>query len=73
MKKNIGTTDKIIRLILAVLVGTLYLTNAISGTLAMILGLFAVIFIATSFMGFCPIYWGAKINTLKNKFSKNEN
>ncbi|AWG22177.1 hypothetical protein FFWV33_11965 [Flavobacterium faecale] len=65
MKKNMGTTDKIIRLIIAVVISGLYFTDIISGTLSLILIAVAVVFIATSFISFCPLYAPFKINTGK--------
>ena len=65
MKKNMGTVDRVIRILLAVVVTILYFTNQISGTLAIILGLFAVIFVLTSFIGFCPLYVPFKLSTRK--------
>ncbi len=65
MKKNMGTVDRSIRVLLALVVGVLYFTNQISGTAAIILGLFAVIFLITSFMAFCPLYLPFKISTKK--------
>ena len=56
MKANIGNTDKIIRILAAILIGVLYFTQLISGTLAIILLVVAGAFILTSFMSFCPIY-----------------
>jgi hypothetical protein len=67
MKKNMGTVDKTIRIIIAIVIGVLYFTNVISGTIAMILGILAVVFIATSFISFCPLYLPFNINTCKNK------
>ncbi len=67
MTKNMGSTDKIIRVIIALLIGILYFTGTISGTLAIILGIFAAIFIITSFVSFCPIYVFLGINTCKLK------
>ena len=66
MKKNMGSTDKIIRISIAVLIAVLYFTNTISGTLALILGVFAIIFIITSFISFCPLYLPFGISTKKN-------
>jgi Protein of unknown function (DUF2892) len=63
MKKNIGTKDKIIRVILAVIVAVLYFLHLISGTLAIILLIVAGILILTSIISFCPIYWPFKIST----------
>jgi hypothetical protein len=65
MKKNMGTADRLIRIALALVVGVLYLANQISGTAAIILGLFAVIFLLTSLMAFCPLYVPFKFSTKK--------
>lgn len=65
MTKNMGTIDRGIRTILAVVVGILYFTGQITGIAAVILGIIALIFIATSFMGFCPLYLPLKISTIK--------
>lgn len=65
MKKNMGAADKILRLVIAAVIAVLYFTGVISGTWAIVLGLLAIIFIATSFMGFCPLYLPFRINTCK--------
>lgn len=62
-----GTADKSIRIILAVVIAILYYTNVISGTTAIILGIVALILIATSFMSFCPLYLPFGISTLRKK------
>jgi hypothetical protein len=67
MKKNMGTTDKIIRVILAVIIAVLYFTNVIPGTLGIILLVLAVIFLATSFISFCPLYLPFGISTCKRE------
>ncbi|HAH54423.1 MAG TPA: DUF2892 domain-containing protein [Flavobacterium sp.] len=67
MKKNMGTTDKIIRISIAILIGVLYYTETISGTTALVLGLFAVIFAITSLVSFCPLYLPLGISTCKKK------
>jgi Na+(H+)/acetate symporter ActP len=56
MKKNMGTIDRVVRFLLALTVLVLYLTGQLSGTAAIILGILAVVFVATSFVGFCPLY-----------------
>ncbi len=63
MKKNMGMADKAIRFVLAAIVGVLYFTNVINGTLAIVLGVLAVVFILTSFISFCPLYLPFGINT----------
>ena len=65
MKKNMGSLDRITRLTLVVLVAVLYFTNVISGTLAIILGIFALIFLVTSLIGVCPLYMHFGISTRK--------
>jgi hypothetical protein len=56
MKKNMGTADRVTRLLIAVIIAVLYFTNLISGTLAVILLILAGIFIVTSLLSFCPLY-----------------
>lgn len=63
MKANMGTIDKIIRIALAVLVGVLYFTGQISGTVAIILGVLAIVFVLTSLISFCPLYLPLGIST----------
>jgi Protein of unknown function (DUF2892) len=65
MKKNMGMIDKTVRFILAAIIGILYYTNVINGTLAIVLGVLAMIFILTSFISFCPLYLPFGIDTRK--------
>jgi Inner membrane protein YgaP-like, transmembrane domain len=65
MKKNMGTIDRVLRIILAVVVGIFYFTGSISGTAAIVLGVFAVIFLVTGATGFCPLYAPFGISTIK--------
>ena len=65
MKKNMGSMDKGIRVFLAVIIAILYFTNQITGVAAIVLGIFAVVFLLTSFMSFCPLYVPFKLSTLK--------
>jgi hypothetical protein len=65
MKKNIGTIDKVVRILLAIIVVILYFTHVISGTLAIILLAIAAILILTSLVSFCPLYWPFKMSTAK--------
>jgi hypothetical protein len=67
MKKNIGNTDKLIRLILALIIAVLYFLNVITGTLALVLGILAVVLVATSLLNFCGLYAIFGINTCKTK------
>ncbi len=63
MKKNMGTADRIIRTVIAVVIGVLYFTGVLNGTLALILGIVAVIFLLTSLVSFCPGYLPFGIST----------
>lgn len=56
MKKNMGTADKIIRILIVAIIAGLYFTGTVSGTLGIVLMVVAVIFLLTSLVGFCPIY-----------------
>ena len=56
MKKNMGTVDKVIRILIVVLVLVLYFTHVIGGTLAIILLVLAGVFLLTSLLSFCPLY-----------------
>ena len=69
MKANMGTADKTVRIILAIAVAILYYFGVISGTLAVVLGILAIIFVATSFVSFCPLYYPFGIST-KRKAAK---
>lgn len=65
MKQNMGTIDRVVRLIAAAIVAALYFTGQISGTLAIVLGVVAVIFLVTSLIGWCPAYLPIKLSTKK--------
>lgn len=67
MKKNMGSTDKIIRTLIALVIAVLYFTETISGTTALILLAFAIIFLITSFISFCPLYVPFGFSTSKKK------
>jgi len=56
MKKNMGTVDRVIRLVIVVGIGVLFATGQLSGTLAIVLGIVAVAFLVTSLVGWCPVY-----------------
>ena len=67
MKKNIGTIDKTIRILVAVVIAVLFFTNVISGRLGIVLLLLAVVFVIVSLISFCPLYLPFGINTGKKK------
>jgi len=65
LKKNLGTTERVIRLIIAALFLVLYATGVVSGTLGIILLVLAFIMALTSLLSFCPLYYLFKFSTLK--------
>ncbi|HAY33632.1 MAG TPA: DUF2892 domain-containing protein [Ignavibacteria bacterium] len=65
MKKNMGSSDKIIRVIIAAVIAFLYFTNVITGVLGLILLIFAAVFVLTSFISSCPLYSLLGISTAK--------
>lgn len=67
MKANMGSTDKMVRLIVAALIAILYFTNVISGTLGIVLLVLAAVFVLTSVVSFCPLYAPFGINTCRIK------
>ena len=56
MKKNMGSIDKTIRIIFAVLIAILFYLKVITGTFGIVLLIFAGVFVLTSFLSFCPLY-----------------
>jgi hypothetical protein len=67
MKKNMGTADRSIRILAAVVIFALIYTETLQGTLAWILGALSVIFIFTSFVSWCPIYTLIGMSTAKKE------
>ena len=67
MKKNMGPADKIIRIIIAVVIATLFYTNIVSGTLGIVLLVLAGVFVLASLIGFCPLYTLLGISTCPTK------
>lgn len=67
MKKNMGSADRIIRVIIAAIIAVLYFTNVVSGTLGIVLLVLAGIFLATSLISFCPLYAPFGLSTCATK------
>lgn len=62
-----GNKDKTIRTVLAAIIAVLYFTGVITGTIALILLIVAIIFAVTSLINFCPLYTLIGVNTCKVK------
>ncbi len=67
MKSNMGKMDRTLRVLVAVAVGVLYFTGVISGAVAIILGILAIVFLATSLVGTCPLYLPFGLSTKGNQ------
>lgn len=67
MKKNMGTADRTIRIILAIVFIALYFTKVVTGTFGIILLVLAGVFLLTSFMSFCPLYLPFGLSTCGKK------
>jgi hypothetical protein len=67
MKKNMGVIDRVVRILIAVVVVVLFFTHVISGILAIILLILAGIFVITSLIGFCPLYFLFGLSTRKKE------
>lgn len=67
MKKNMGGTDRIIRIIVAILALGLYFTHILTGTLGLIAIVVSGIFVLTSIVSFCPLYTVLGVSSCKVK------
>lgn len=67
MKKNMGSADSIIRLILAAIFAILYFTHTVTGTPGVMLAVLAAVFVLTAIIRICPLYLPFGLRTHKNK------
>jgi hypothetical protein len=67
MKNNMGTADKVIRILLAALFSYLYFTKTVAGTAGTVLLVLGGVFLLTSVISFCPLYTLFGISTCKTK------
>jgi hypothetical protein len=69
MKKNMGSADRIIRVIMAAIMIALYFTGIITGTFGIVLIALSTIFVLTSLVSFCPLYLPFGVSTLRKKLA----
>ena len=67
MKKNMGSADRVIRIVIALIFVALYFTNVVSGLLGIALVVLAGVFLLTSLLNFCPLYVPFGLSTCKDK------
>lgn len=63
MTKNIGYTDRVLRLIGAAILLILFFTGILTGTLGIISVLIAAMLLVTGFVSWCPAYLPFKLTT----------
>jgi hypothetical protein len=67
MKKNMGSADRTIRIIMAAIMAVLYFTGTVAGSLGLVLLILAIVFVLTSLVSFCPLYVPFGISTCPKK------
>ena len=67
MKKNMGSVDRMIRVVIAIIFALLYFSGTVTGTLGMVLLVLGTVFVLTSLVSFCPLYTLVGINTCPKK------
>ena len=67
MKKNLGTFDRIIRVIVAAIFVSLFASGIVTGTWGIILVVLAAVLLLTSLVSFCPLYLPFGLDTLRRK------
>lgn len=67
MKANMGSADRILRVIIAAIIAALYFTDTITGTLGIVLLVLSAVFVLTSLVSFCPLYAPFGFSTCKKK------
>jgi Inner membrane protein YgaP-like, transmembrane domain len=67
MKTNMGAADRAIRVIFVAIFALLYFSETITGILSIILGIITVLFVFSSFTGFCPLYYPFNISSMRKK------
>lgn len=70
MKKNMGTADRIIRILLAAVFAYLYFSHTVTGTLGIVLVVLGAVFLLTSLISFCPLYTLFGLSTCSVKEQK---
>ncbi len=71
MKANVGSVDKLIRLMLAIVLILLFYFEVLTDSLGIIALIAALVLTVTSLINFCPLYAIFKINTCKVKEKSN--
>ena len=69
MKKNLGMLDRVLRFVVAIIIGYLFFTNQIAGGIGIVLLIIAGVFLVTSLISSCPLYMLLGLSTRKEKLA----
>lgn len=67
MRKNVGSIDQIVRIVIAFVLVMLSITGVVSDIAGIIVTLLAAVLALTGFVRFCPLYFLFRINTWEKK------
>jgi hypothetical protein len=67
MKPNLGSPDKIIRILIAITFFVLFYLGKVEGTTGILMVVGGVILLSTVFLNFCPIYFLFGLSTRKKE------
>jgi len=67
VNKNIGSADRIVRILAAVVVGILILTGTLTGAAAIVLGIVGAVLLVTALVSVCPLYMLLGMSTRKTQ------
>jgi hypothetical protein len=56
MKQNLGPSDRILRMSMAGILITAFLTHFLTGAVGISLALLGLVLVMTSLVGYCPLY-----------------
>jgi len=70
MKKNVGKTDRVVRIILAIILAVLSYSGVVTGTVATVFLVLAAVFVITAVLSFCPIYAIVGLSTCKTSAAR---
>jgi len=65
MKKNMGTADRVVRVVVALAIIALFAVGRVTGTAAVVLGIVVFLLLVTGLSGVCPAYMPFHFSTKK--------
>ncbi|MCL6524380.1 MAG: DUF2892 domain-containing protein [Thermoflavifilum sp.] len=65
MKTNMSKLDRLIRFLIAIVLGILYFTHTVTGTWGIVLLIVGIVLLLTALINFCPLYRILGISTCR--------